>query len=598
MSRLFWYFHFTVFYLGLWNPVAFGKSNTNDNTLGIPVLPIYCDKDGVYYANVSLGSPAQPHKMRIDISKPYSWVISGAQDIQCNKLHSGCFENDVFYPNESISGVSLSNSYEYNMNFIDNVRVNGTLFMDTMNFTDTSMLGNLSNTVQNNSMLTMTSDYLALRNISFVTTSSSTTDLGSLGLGGSIHSSVFDIDSENFQDTFFLLKTMANLNLIKSKSYSLWLGNCRRTIDTITPDADNGSVAGKLILGAVDPSLYEGEFFQFNTISYIEPSHNLSTFGYPILPMGPIYMTSQAGRRLNMTSEQYLQPALLDSSFVGSFLPANTIIQIAIQIGAIYIESLNRWVVPCSVASMGAHIDFTFDGLDIKVPLSDLLTSSKDPATNSTMHFAEGESACFLMLYSNNAMGFNVLGTSFIKNAYIAVDLDGTKVAIAQAKNTTGDSTSIVTVIPALTGGGSTTAVRTVRKISSGYIPYATLRMAKNETHLSIRPTGTVTEVPAQFTAFVNSNGMIAGNGRSFYDTSRLSTTLRSTTSQEYLSLRTVGDNSTVASTGGATSRNAAAGKRAQLYRDTQTGSSLSWNLAAWTSVLSLSLLGYLALFV
>lgn len=96
---------------------------------------------------------------------------------------------------------------------------------------------------------------------------------------------------------------------------------------------------------------------------------------------------------LNMTSKDFLSPALLDSTSSVSYLPTNTIIQIAVQIAATYVESLDRWLVQCSMANMGVSLGFTLRELVIEIPLRDLLSSTYDTSTNSSMFFSSGQEA-------------------------------------------------------------------------------------------------------------------------------------------------------------------------------------------------------------
>ena len=181
---------------------------------------------------------------------------------------------------------------------------------------------------------------------------------------------------------------------------------------------------GKLLLGGVDPSLFTGTLGKFDLIPYVDPVSNAVSIGYPIVPLGPIYIVSNSGQSLNMTSKDFLSPALLDSTSSVSYLPTSTIIQIAVQIAATYVESLDRWLVQCSMADMGVSLGFRLRELTIEIPLRDLLSSTYDTSTNSSMFFGSGQEACFLTLYANTNTGLNILGEAFMKNIYTAMDLE------------------------------------------------------------------------------------------------------------------------------------------------------------------------------
>ncbi|CAL9730774.1 hypothetical protein MOUN0_K03708 [Monosporozyma unispora] len=514
------------------------KNHTEVSNYSLPQLNVGNYGAGTYYVNVSFGSPPQIQQLIIDISKAYTWTISGASDLQCNQLNSGCLGSNVYYPAESTSSVNVFNDStdNFHITFIDEQSINGTIYNDNWNFNNVEFVpvqgfNRSLSSMTPSSDAAITKNSMTLKNSSFINVDSKGIYDGMLGLAGAIRP-INDFLPSPLESPLLFLEKLKQDKIIDSLSYSLWLGNRTRArpfnLTSPTPNA----YEGKLLLGGVDPSLFQGPFYQFEMISYIDSHSNASISGFPILPMGPVYMTAKNGRKLNMTSEQYLEPVLLDSSLHGIYLPTSAIIQIAIQLGATYVQSLDGWLVPCDIAGMGAHLDFTFDGMVISVPIMDLLTRTIDPATSTEMHFSDGEPACLLKLSSNANMGFNVLGTAFLKNAYVAMDMEGSMVAIAQAKNVTEAGVKVTTTI-SMNEPLSTQYVTTmsVKAISSGDIPYATLRSEGKNSQLSIFATGTATGVPAQFTAMINSNGLISGVGRSFFDTSRTTTTTKKSTS-------------------------------------------------------------------
>lgn len=533
----------TLFHRGWTNTtvtIATARNMSISTLYALPQLNVGNLGGGEYYVNMSVGSPPQKQSMIIDISKSFSWVVSGVSDLQCNQLNSGCMSNDLYYPAESTTSLNLygGNYNEFYFDFIDEQSVNGSIYRDTWQFTDlntinTTSLINLATTNGISSNASLTNDNMVLKNTTFINVDTKRITNGVLGLAGSMYSVSDSTFPQEMDSSLIFLERLKESNVIRSQSYSLWLGN--RTFaptDNVTAYIKT-DYEGKLLLGGVDPSFFTGSFYQFNMISYIDSESNKSSRGIPTLPMGPIYMSAKSGNKLNMTSEQFLQPVLLDSSLHGIYLPANAIIQIAIQLGATYVQSLDGWLVPCDIAEAGAHLDFTFDGLIIKVPILDLLSRTFDSTTSTDMHFTSGKTACSLKLYANTNIGFNVLGTAFLKSAYIAVDLEGSMVAIAQARNVSKAGRTVITTI-SMKEPVSTRYVTTmsVRAIQSGSIPYATHRSNLDNTHLSIYVTSSVSGVPPQFTAMVYSNGLVSGAGRSFYDTSRTSTTTKRSTSQ------------------------------------------------------------------
>lgn len=530
--------------------------------LRFPNIPVGLTRDGMYYVNATLGTPGQWQQLGLGLAQPYVWVVSGDADSQCNRLDSGCLSGPLYYPQESRT--SSTGGDKYSINFIDGISLNGTRYMDVMRLMNVSSSLNVSGV---DSGVSFRNHTLTVQNLSFFNADYSSGYLyGSLGLGGTLNSDT-ELEGDFINHSFFFLDALKEARLINSSSYSLWLGSQKRNGFADTSDANE---AGYLIFGAVDPNLVEGEFRKFDMIPYIHPQTGKVAYGYPVVPMGPIYITSSSGRSLNVTTDGFSAPVLLDPSFALSYLPTKAIIQIAIQIAAVYVESLDLWLVSCDVASSGATVDFSFGDLTIKVPLSDLLASTHDQSTNTTLHFNTGQEACVLQLYPNTFTGYNVLGQAFMKNAYLAVDLEGKGVAMGQAANfKSGERKEIITrqaSIVTFTDSLNKTSVATFSTVpssmTSGYIPYATYESDSAYDSMQLYPSkvgSRITSIPGQIAGTVYPGGVIAGDGRSFYDTSRTTTKLQTSTQFDSFSLSgTLGWNDSLASTSSTSRRNTA----------------------------------------
>ncbi|CAI4057344.1 hypothetical protein SUVZ_02G4610 [Saccharomyces uvarum] len=494
-----------------------------------PVLTVGKDGKGNYYVNSTFGTPSQPQRLAIDIIQPYINLVSGMNESHCG-LADICHNAPRYFINESTSSIPVSPGEIYKLFFVDGRVLNSTLVTDNMNFTSVSAENSSTTSVKNLSekrdSVQFDSGSLSISNISFFNIESSNFGTsGMLGLGGKITNPGTDYDSSQFTENSFFLSLLTDANFIECPSYSLWLAG-----DTSTYQSYKESIpdCGKLLLGGVDPSLFTGTLGKFDLIPYVDPVSSAVSTGYPIVPLGPIYIISNSGQSMNMTSKDFLSPALLDSTSSVSYLPTSTIIQIAVQIAATYVESLDRWLVQCSMADMGVTLGFMFQALTIKIPLSDLLSSTYDTTTNSSMFFSSGEEACFLTLYANTNTGVNILGEAFMKNIYMAMDLEDNSIAIAQAKNIEDGATT-----DEANETNASSASSAIKKIKSGYIPYAKTMnstITKNMTLYPSYKSGYMFTVPGQLTA-AYSDGVIAGAGRSFYDTSRSTTTTKSSSS-------------------------------------------------------------------
>ncbi|SMN19692.1 similar to Saccharomyces cerevisiae YDR349C YPS7 Putative GPI-anchored aspartic protease, member of the yapsin family of proteases involved in cell wall growth and maintenance [Maudiozyma saulgeensis] len=529
-------------------------TNVGSSTRQFPTVLVGKDNNNYYFINVTFGTPGQLQALALDTANPYSWVLSGEDDSQCGN-HSNC-DTTLYMRNESSSAIDINPGERYSLDFIEGIEVNGTVVSDVITFPNITILTDdgsktaatftkfIHNTTTN---VTFSNNYLTISQPYFLNVNESNNLYsGVLGLGGLITYPGNAIDYRNFDnDEFYFMKSLVDANIIESASYSLWLNNDPTSVQTSMLGNLVNDNSGQLIFGAVDPLLFKNDLIQFDMIPFMDSDTGVASTGYPILPMGPVYITNVDKESLNMTSKDYLEPVLIDSSFIGSYLPVNTIIQIAIQIGATYVESVDRWLVRCDVGTVGAHIDFTFDDVTIKVPLQHLLSTTFDSSVNETVHFSDGQSACFLKLYANSYIGFNVLGESFLRNAYLVVDLEGSTVALAEA-NTPDDISSIVSSITSskqsstvsskgVSTSSSTSGINTtIAAIQSGYIPFATHK-TYNGSSLTLYPASVSSlssNIPGQYTATIFSNGIVTAPARSFYDTSRTSSTTRSSSTQ------------------------------------------------------------------
>lgn len=496
----------------------------------LPTLSLNKDNNSVYYTNVSIGTPGRKQHLVVNVVEPYNWVAHGdfGTSNRISNVSSGPYEVDDSETSQREDGSRI-----FHLDFVDLENVNATAVMDKVSFDSLSLKNQSTHTLNSSqvgdSWAFYDSHSLVLSNSSFFEINDTFPHKGVLGLGGRITNEGTDSDSSQFDGSFIILESLRDNGIIESLSYSLWLGGDTRPYYDMGRDVPDEIDCGKLIFGGVDPYYYTGSLKKFNNLIFQDSKTKMFSRGYPVLPMGTINVVSSTGKSINVTNENFLAPVLLDSTYSFSHLPAETIVQIAVQINAIYVSEIDRFVVSCKIADMGVTIQFEFGDLSINVPLTDFLMSTYNTDLNSTMSFSGGDEACFLTIVSSEETGFNILGTSFLRNVYLAVDHDDQSIAIAQArrKYTTlitpeveDSSSAKPTTFSYLSPSLSTT--RKAKSISSGYIPYA---VSSNET-LSMtlspsQPPSRDTHIANQFTATVFPNGLIS-TGRSLYNTYRL----------------------------------------------------------------------------
>ncbi|CEP62325.1 putative aspartic endopeptidase LALA0_S05e03070g [Lachancea lanzarotensis] len=516
----------------------------DDNGSSLASLMVNKDTTGLYYVNASVGTPEQFQMLRLDVAQPYTWFLS--QQLKNSRLADDETDTQAstFYSSDNSSTAHpLFGSQIRSYDLIDRISFNATAYMDTVQLLAMNSLPASSSETSSNSSVAWRSNSSSLwfQNYAFFDATEVTYNLtqGALGLGGKINHPGSPLDSSQYNESFFFLDQMLNNDLISAASYSLWLG--ADTADPLGSLTDSLNNCGKIILGGVDRSLYTGDFVKFDTVPYLEKDSGASSRGYPIIPLNKVSVRSESGQVLNMTSDHFLEPVLLDSRYRYNYLPLSLIVQIAMQSNAYYVESLDRWLLACDVASLNASILFQFGNLIINVPLRDLMGPTYDFATNGSLHFSNSQPACELRLLPKTDIGLSILGGPFLKNVYMAAELDSYQIALAQASTLLRTTTSTTTV-KSSTSSHATSSAQSANgsgqspfehraalstdnpsAIKSGTIPFATTNNYSSYDTLVLyastaQPVDDNTLIN-QFTATISSDGVIF-TGRSFYNTS------------------------------------------------------------------------------
>ena len=265
-------------------------SNVNSDGRQFPTVLVGKDNQNYYYINVSFGTPEQVQRLTLDTAIPYTYVLSGSEDSQCYN-RSNCESSYFYLKEDSDTSVPINPSKCYKMMFIDGIGANGSAISDVMSFTNISLLADgggstssasFSKTYTNSSSnVTFSSSHLDISKLSFVNANeSSNLASGVLGLSGLITYPNSDIDHSNFDSSFYFMNNLKETGIIDSASYSMWLFNDQSTVQSAGNSLDDGY--GRLILGAIDPSLYTGVLYQFDMIPYVDPNSGVASTGYPI----------------------------------------------------------------------------------------------------------------------------------------------------------------------------------------------------------------------------------------------------------------------------------------------------------------------------
>lgn len=182
---------------------------------------------------------------------------------------------------------------------------------------------------------------------------------------------------------------LKNAGKIDSVAYSLYLD-----------DVDTSS--GTLLFGAVDTSQYTG----------------------PIKAV-PIKANNRFTVDVEVGGETI--EGILDAGTSLTYLPETIVEDIATQLDCSY-----DWLTGMYYAdgTPSGSITYSFSGLEVTVPASELFISLEGTGNGNYLS----------ILPNSQSDGFNLLGDSFLRSAYVVYDLSNNQIAIAQANNNAGES--------------------------------------------------------------------------------------------------------------------------------------------------------------
>lgn len=309
--------------------------------------------------------------------------------------------------------VGYAGATEYVQTYLSTIFVNGVWYTDSMNIQ-----------VQNGNV----TDGLKLWDVPFVLCNSSNVSTGALALG---YSQLLDNVETNFISNF------VDNEIIDSNSYSLALSANNGT----DPQLILGGVIGDLI---TDDGLSQYSFVEIENEELDKDNNNIPSF--PIFGWGvtsrstgeSVVFSDSYNDRMSISS--YPKPAVLDSRHAYNYIPYSTLVEMAIELNAYYLSDLNVWITDCSIGDIGTIDMYLADNFTIKMPISNFIFPISINGTGLT--FESGGSACALAFLPDYRVTFSVMGTPFIKSAYIAVDNDNKQIAIGNLKGLLSDDDS------------------------------------------------------------------------------------------------------------------------------------------------------------
>ncbi|MCJ1418292.1 hypothetical protein MMC32_004639 [Xylographa parallela] len=382
-----------------------------------------------YYANVSVGKPAQNVALQIDTGSSNLWINSPTSTF-CSTA-GNCPYGSY---NANASSTSQYVNSKFNVTYIGADGASGDFV------TDNFQIGNST-----------------VNGLQFGVGNNSTTAQNVWGIG---YGNANELVSAAYQYPNTPLQMVKN-GLINAPAYSVYLNDIQ-------------SRTGSILFGGVDTACYQGELESVPIIPY--------NGNYTILQVTLDSVNTTTNGTLNTTSSTDLpQVAVLDTGASGVLLPTNIAQQIWTTFGVTYSNANGLASCPCSLASSTGTVDFGFSGIKVSVPVSEFVRQYRG-------NTAPSPGTCIFdvqPLLTAGSYSPILLGDPFLRSAYVVYDLGNNEISIAQTvfnaqssnimeimNGTTGvpgasNATSIVTTVPTPTGSLSPTGTPTGGAVSA-----------------------------------------------------------------------------------------------------------------------------------
>ncbi|KAI5356986.1 Putative aspartic peptidase A1 family, aspartic peptidase, active [Septoria linicola] len=469
-------------------PAPPNLTRRQDGTVGTNIFDVLAWSDGgAYYANLTVGTPAQPQTVILDTgSSDLYFDASSAPTCEDPPSATQACEGGTYDLSKSSTYNEVDAAPAFNTSFGDGSSASGPYGSDVIGIGDVEI-----SPVQ----------------FGVATTVDSTTGyaIGLMGLGYSNNEAVTSV--RNIYPN--MPEVLKGAGEIASRLYSVFLNDA---------DADSGTI----LFGGIDRSKYTGELATVNFLpQYFDGQENGLNFittvtGANVTANGntqQLWSGGSDGVEAYTRSDPAL-PVLLDTGSTAWSIPARYYSE---YIAPNFPFVDQSGACSCEYRKSGPSLSLEFAGkIAINVTPDQFIIPLIDPTSRKPIPYSRrgNDEACvFLLSPDNSGQPFLTLGDAVLRSMYVVFDLDNGQGSIAQAAKNPG-SADIVTVqdgptgVAAAVSGVQTAAVNSISPPAEvqGSVSYSVATAAT--------PVGTATgadAVPAD--AQVGGSGSSGGNG-------------------------------------------------------------------------------------
>ncbi len=246
---------------------------------------------------------------------------------------------------------------------------------------------------------------------------------GILGIGYAINEVA--VNRAGLQPYSNLPQKLVDDGVINTNAYSLWLNDL---------DASEGSI----LFGGVDTNKFHGTL---QTLPILQENNVYQEFIIALTGMGGNGSTTSLFQNQNVA-------VLLDSGSSLMYLPDSIVQTLYNTYNVQYDSSQGAAFVDCKLANSQDTLDFSFSGVTISVPMSELVIQ---------LGYSKGQTICGMGI-GPAGKSMCVLGDTFLRSAYVVYDLANNKISLAQT-NFNSNSQNIEEIQSGTNGVPSATGV-------------------------------------------------------------------------------------------------------------------------------------------
>ncbi|KAL3458440.1 aspartic peptidase domain-containing protein [Aspergillus heterothallicus] len=343
----------------------------------------------LYSTNLTVGDPPQRVEVSVDTGSSDLWVVYTYNEI-CGAVNAMCDSLGTYDPEESDTSEPLSDQFQ--IQYGDMSWATGYYAIDTLSIAGAEV-----------------------PQVQFGVAIDSSIDKGILGIGYPTNV----VSREIYPNLPYLL---SRDNITNSNAYSLWLNRL-------------GEDEGNILFGGVNTAHYTGDLQTVPIVPYSGSYVHLW-----ITLTGLSVESVQDDVNKDYEHPEFPVVVLLDSGATISYLPADIVAQLYSDLDVHFYQDEQFGLVPCDTYLDGRedyNVTFSFSGVEIRVPLSELVLQDALYYNGDYLHIDDEESCIFGIAPSVDF--FPILGDSFLRSAYAVFDLENNEISLAQANFSPGD---------------------------------------------------------------------------------------------------------------------------------------------------------------